>query len=64
MTLNSPMSEESPSKRSNELAVGDAVWIWNYCNSPRWIPGFKCHHDIWSTELPSPCKWTTPQAAC
>jgi len=34
------MSEESPRKRSNELAVGVAVWMWNYFNSPRWIPGF------------------------
>jgi len=32
------MSEESPEKRCNELEVGDAVWIRNYCNSPRWIP--------------------------
>jgi len=34
------MSEESPEKRCNELEVGDAVWIRNYRNSPRWIPGF------------------------
>ena len=34
------MSEESPEKRCNELEVGDTVWIRNYRNSPRWIPGF------------------------
>ena len=33
------MREESPRKRSNKLAVGDAVWMWNYCNSPpcKWM---------------------------
>ena len=34
------MSEESPGIGGNELEVGDVVWIRNYHNSPRWIPGF------------------------
>ena len=34
-----PKSEASFGKNARKLEVEDAVWMWNYRSSPRWIPG-------------------------
>ena len=38
--------------------VGDAVWMQDYIKMDSRFH----HHQVWSTELPSPCKWKIPHS--